>query len=179
MSEWESPYHTTPIQPADAKAGFACGNHSLDDFFARHAVANDAAGVCRVYVRRREADDDPSLPGILGFYTLSMASAEAAPVAQILGKKLPNYAMPVALIGRLAIDQRVQGRGLGEKLLLDALRRVVTVAANVGCTGVVVDAKDEGATRFYANYGFVVVVSEGWPRRMFLPISVARDAFAP
>jgi hypothetical protein len=62
MSESESPYSTTPIQPADAKAGFSCGNRALDDYFARHAVANDAAGVGRAYVLRREATDDETLP---------------------------------------------------------------------------------------------------------------------
>jgi GNAT superfamily N-acetyltransferase len=65
---------------------------------------------------------------ILGFYTLSMASAESSQVAKVLAKKLPKYAMPVALIGRLAVDQRAQGRRLGEKLLIEALRRVVEVA---------------------------------------------------
>lgn len=37
MSESEPSYVTTSIEPADAKAGFSCGNHALDDFFARHA----------------------------------------------------------------------------------------------------------------------------------------------
>jgi predicted N-acetyltransferase YhbS len=51
--------------------------------------------------------------------------------------------MPVALIGRLAIEHRAQGRRLGEKLLIDALRRIVDAATMLGCMGVIVDAKDE------------------------------------
>jgi predicted GNAT family N-acyltransferase len=178
MSEADSPNVTTPIEPADAKAGFSCGKHALDDYFARHAVANDAAGIGRAYVLRRRDGDDVALPPVLGFYTLSMALVESARVSEVLRTKLPRYPMPVALIGRLAIDQRAQGRRLGEKLLLDALRRVVDAASIVGCTGVIVDAKDEDAERFYAKYDFTTVTTESWPRRMFLSIGTARAAFA-
>lgn len=177
MSEPEPSYFTTPMDPGDAKAGFSSGKHALDDYFARHAVPNDAAGISRAYVLRRGEKDDDALPAILGFYTLSMANAESGQVAEVVKKKLPKYPMPVALIGRLAVDKRAQGRRLGEKLLMDALRRVIDAASILGCTGIIVDAKDEGAENFYAKYDFVTVTEEGWPRRMFLPIGTARAAF--
>jgi GNAT superfamily N-acetyltransferase len=120
----------------------------------------------------------PELPRVLGLYTLSMAVAESAPIAKILEAKLPRYPMPVALIGRLAIDLRAQGRRLGETLLIDALRRVVDAAGLVGCTGIIVDAKDDTAERFYAKYDFVTISAETWPHRMFLPLATARSAFA-
>ena len=78
-----------------------------------------------------------------GLYgTLSMATAESAQASEVLKKRLPKYPMPVALIGRLAIDRRAQRRRLGEKLLMDALRRVVDAANILGCIGIIVDAKD-------------------------------------
>jgi len=154
MSESGSPYLTTPIEAADAKLGFSCGKHPLDDYFARHAVANDSSGIGRTYVLHRGADDPAELPAVLGFYTLSMASAESPQVSKVLEKKLPKYPMPVALIGRLAVDHRARGRRLGEKLLMDALCRIVHAATLVGCTGVIVDAKDVDAERFYAKYDF-------------------------
>jgi hypothetical protein len=47
----------------------------------------------------------------------------------------------------------------------------------MGCLGVIVDAKDEDAARFYDKYGFVRLASgEEWPRRMFLPIATIRRA---
>jgi hypothetical protein len=61
---------------------------------------------------------------------------------------------------------------------MDALRRVVDASAMIGCTGIIVDAKDEAAERFYAKYDFVTVWSAGWPHRMFLAIGTARAAFA-
>jgi GNAT superfamily N-acetyltransferase len=177
MSEPEPAYTTSRIEDADAKSGFSCGKHALDDYFARHALANDRAGIGRAYVLRRAAGDSPKLPPVLGFYTLSMAAVESAQLAPTLQAKLPKYPMPVALIGRLAIDQRATRRGFGEALLMDALRRVVDVASVLGCVGIVVDAKDEDAERFYAKYDFVTVAADVWPRRMFLPIATARAAF--
>jgi GNAT superfamily N-acetyltransferase len=179
MSEPEpSPYITMPIEATDVKSGFSCGKRALDDYFARHAFANDNAGIGRAYVLRRASNDAAELPGVLGFYTLSMALAESTRVAEILNQKLPRYPIPVALIGRLAVDHRAQGRRLGEKLLMDALRRVLDAANIVGCVGIIVDAKDDDAERFYTKYDFVTLVPEGWPRRMFLAINTARAAFA-
>ncbi|AKU93186.1 Acetyltransferase [Vulgatibacter incomptus] len=107
-----------------------------------------------------------------------MALAESTQVAGVLDAKLPGYPMPVALIGRLAVDQRAQGRRVGERLLLDALRRIVDASAILGCIGVVVDAKTEDAARFYSKYDFVSMSKVSWPRRMFLPIGTARGAFS-
>jgi GNAT superfamily N-acetyltransferase len=168
----------TRIEPSDGKTGFSCGKHALDDYFARHAAANDAAEIGRAYVLRRSEHDASTLPRVLGFYTLSMASVESAQVAKAIKKRLPKYPMPVALIGRLAVDQRAHGRRFGERLLIDALQRVVDAASQVGCTGVIVDAKDPDAARFYAKYDFVTIAEEDWPRRMFLAIGTARAAFA-
>lgn len=88
-------YLATQIEPEDAASGFACGKHPLDDYLKRHAVANDRAGISRAYVLRRREDDPPELPRVLGFYTLSMAVAESAPIAKVLEAKLPKYPMPL------------------------------------------------------------------------------------
>lgn len=168
---------TARIEPDDAASGFRCGTGALDDYFARHALANDREGIGRAYVLRRAENDDPALPRVLGFYTLRMALVEAQQAAKVTAKKLPRYPMPVALIGRLAVDERAKGRRLGDKLLLDALRGIVDASGILGCIGVIVDAKDEGAERFYAKYDFDSVDEASWPRRRFLPSGVARAAF--
>jgi hypothetical protein len=53
MTDPGSPYVTTQIEPDDARSGFSCGKHPLDDYFKRHAVANDRSGISRAYVLRR------------------------------------------------------------------------------------------------------------------------------
>lgn len=166
----------SPITAEDPGAGFRSGVHPLDDYFARHAMPNDRAGVSRCFVLRSDLAD---LPVVCGFYTLSMASVQADAIRAVLKGRLPRYPLPVALIGRLAVDERARGRGFGEDLLIDALARVVSAGGSVGCVGVIVDAKDEGAERFYAKYDFVTVEAEAWPHRMFLPMATARAAARP
>ncbi len=107
-----------------------------------------------------------------------MASVEPTQVAKIVTRRLPRYPLPVALIGRLAIDRRAHGRRFGERLLVDAMRRVLAAADEVGCIGVIVDAKGEVAVRFYTKYDFASLGDEGWPRRLFIPLETIRAAFA-
>lgn len=178
MSAARSAYATEPIQPSDTACGFSCGVRVLDEYLARHAARNDRSGVGRAYVLRRTERDPESWPALLGFYVLSMASAQPTPIGRVLSTTVPRYPMPVALIGRLAVDRRAQGRRVGERLLVDALRRIADAAAIIGCVGVVVDAKDDGAARFYAKYGFVVLEDTPWPKRMFLPMATVREVFA-
>lgn len=111
-----------------------------------------------------------------GFYTLSMASVKADSIRTALKCRLPRYPLPVALIGRLAVDERAHGRRFGEALLVDALLRVVRAGESVGCVGIIVDAKNEGAERFYGKYDFTTVAADAWPRRMFLTMATARAA---
>jgi ribosomal protein S18 acetylase RimI-like enzyme len=79
--------------------------------------------------------------------------------------------MPVALIGRLAVDRRAQGHGVGGRLLVDALVRISCAGEDVGCLGVIVDAKDEKARDFYQHNGFTEIESGRWPRRMYMPMA--------
>ena len=171
-----APGRADRISAADAASGFRSGEHALDDYLRRHAVANDAAGIGRAYVIRRGPSADPALPLVLGYYTLSMAVVTAAAVERSIGRKLPKYPMPVALIGRLAVDERARGRRVGEALLIDAMRRVADAAEVLGCTGVLVDAKHEKAESFYVRYGFVVVDATSWPHRLFMAMATVLDA---
>lgn len=164
-----------PLSAEDVRSGFRSGVHPLDDYFKRHALANDRAGISRCFVLRPEG---PDLPPVCGFYTLSMAAVHADALRAILRDRLPRYPLPVALIGRLAVDERCRGRRFGESLLVDALSRVVGVSESVGCVGVIVDAKDESAERYYLKYDFAVIEAEGWPRRMFLSVTTAQGAGA-
>src|SRR5207244_67632 len=91
---------------------------------------------------------------------------------------LPRYRTPVALIGRLAVDGCARGRGFGEALLVDAFSRILHAATEIGCIGVIVDAKDDDAERFYAKYDFTALSSGPHPRRMYIPIATVQHALA-
>lgn len=81
---------------------------------------------------------------------------------------LPCRPVATAVLGRLAIDRTQQGRGLGETLLVDAIRRVVRASTTIAVYAIIVAAKNEGTQAFYERYGFRAFAGE--PRRLFLPL---------
>jgi len=170
---------TVRVQTGDAASGFRCGELALDEFFQRHATANDDRGIGRTYVLKRPAGAPGTLPEVLGFYTLSMTAISAELAAKSTLERLPKYPIPAALIGRLASDERTRGSGLrvGETLLFDAFARVLAAAENVGCFGVVVDAKNEASESFFQKYDFITVDESRWPRKMFVPLATVRRMF--
>ena len=110
----------------------------------------------------------------MGYYTLAAGAVERATAPGKLRRNAPD-AIPVAVIGRLAVDRAYAGRGLGADLLSDALRRIVGVADSIGIGAVLVQAKDENAKRFYlANAGFIEYPADS--RTLFLSIATVIDA---
>lgn len=177
MKSDDSAPRTRPFENADARSDFRCGKHSLDDYFHQHAANNNALGVGRTFVLTRDTGAT-DLPEVLGYFTLSMATVLANDVREQLPAKLPRYPLPVALIGRLAVDERARGRRLGEALLLDAMERIAEASTMLGCVGVIVDALDADAETFYAAYDFEPIGDAGWPRRMFLAMASIREALS-
>ena len=100
---------------------------------------------------------------------------ETLPDAQAKG--LPHIDVPVVLLGRLAVDQSEQGKGLGGFLLIDALRRAEHLAEHAGIRAVEVDAIDDAARRFYARHGFIALKDN--PQHLFLPLTVIRNLKLP
>ena len=92
-------------------------------------------------------------------------------------KGLPCIDVPVVLLGRLAVDRSMQGQGLGSLLLIDALRRIVHVANEVGVRAVEVHAIDDNARNFYLHYGFVPLRDD--LRHLFVPLDVVRKLNLP
>lgn len=111
---------------------------------------------------------------IASFYTLSAASLPFSEIPADESRRLPRYpAIPAVRIGRLAVDLRFQGGGLGAAMLADAVARAVQ--ADIAAFMLVVDAKDENAVAFYRHFGFRLI--SGADRTLFLPIATARKAF--
>ena len=142
------------IQPLDTKhhvrAAFTSGGAALDTYLRDHAGQESRRNVARVYV----LCEPPSLQ-VWGYYTLSSASLRLQQLAPDLAQRLPRYpTLPAILIGRLAVDQRRQGRGYGRLLVAHALRACLRAVDTVAAVAVVVDAKDERAAQFYAKLGF-------------------------
>ena len=146
------------------RARFDCGSEPLDRYIRRQASQDARKRVARIFVAVPEGSAE-----VAGFYTLSAASVERATLPPETAKRLPHYPVPVALIGRLAVERRWQARGLGAALLADAFRRVVGASEALAVYAVVVDAKNERARRFYERFGFIALPESA--RRLFYPVA--------
>jgi GNAT superfamily N-acetyltransferase len=104
---------------------------------------------------------------ILGFYALSACEVDTSGLPTDISKRLPHRAGAVRL-GRLAVEVSAQGQGLGELLLMDAIRRTCAVREQVGVFALFVDAKDDAAAAFYSRYGFAPLPDS--PRTLVLPL---------
>ncbi|HEY7036538.1 MAG TPA: GNAT family N-acetyltransferase [Thermomicrobiales bacterium] len=131
------------------RSAFSCGTEELDLYLRQHA-GQDA----RRYVAAIHVLYDPTADLIAGFYTLNAASIEPGAVRSII-LGLPRYpSLPAILLGRLAVDNSYRGQGLGELLLLNALRRSLAITEQVAAVAVIVDAKNDNARGFYRHFGF-------------------------
>ena len=168
--------HVVALAGQDVR-GFKSGVNALDNYLRRHATGNAEAGFGATHVILRAPDDPPAWPEVIGYFTLSMAHVPPDVVGLLIGRKVPGYPLPVALIGRLAVDRRAQGRRIGEALLVTALRYVHEASRFVACAAIVVDAKDQAAANFYARYGFHALgASDGvFPRRLAIPMGTVRE----
>jgi GNAT superfamily N-acetyltransferase len=126
---------------------FDCGNATLDAWLRKHAWTNQQADSARTYV---------ALAGSLvaGYYALTAGSVHKHESPERIAKGLASHPIGVALLARLAVDKRHQGRGLGKALLFDALSRVAEAADIVAVRAVMVHAIDETARRFYEHFEF-------------------------
>ena len=114
---------------------------------------------------------EKSTGALAGYYTLAASSVPANDLPMEILKRLPRYPiLPAALIGRLAIDQLYQRRGLAGALLADSAKRVL--AGDTKAFALIVDAKDENAAAFYRLQGFRPFASR--PMSLFLPLATAK-----
>jgi ribosomal protein S18 acetylase RimI-like enzyme len=164
----ESKLVIEPLGPQHDRASFTCGELALDTWFRQQAGQDMRRGVARVFVAVGQTQ-----AGVAGYYSLSAASFQKAELPSELSKRLPHYPVPAAIIGRLAVASDRQGQGIGEVLLLDAIRRVLHASGTMAVYAVVVEAKNDRAASFYRRYGFRAFASQ--PLRLFLPLeTVAR-----
>lgn len=157
------------------RESFSCGKPDLDRYLqttARKATEIDT-GRTWVAVDPAKPLDATGKQAIAGYYTVSMSSVDVS-VMPATRRGLPAQ-VPTALIGRLAVDERHQGQGLGEFLLLDALRRICQAAEHIAAHAIVVDAMDDDAKKFYERYGFLQLTDN--PLHLFLPLATARGLF--
>ena len=165
----DSSFRFAPLGAEHDRGSFHCGEEALDRYFQTQATQD---------IRRRIANCFIAVDALSGqvaaYYTIAASSIPLVDLPPEDAKRLPRYPiLPAVRIGRLAVNQMFQGRGLGGALLVDATRR--SIQSPPAVYALLVDAKNDRAVAFYQRYLFRPIV--GRPRTLFLPLATAQKAF--
>lgn len=150
------------------RAAFRCGEDALDRYFQTQVTQDIRRRITNCFLMVEVATGC-----VAAYYTLSAASIPFLDLPAEETKRLPRYpTLPAVRIGRLAVDQRFQRRGLGELMLMNAVHRTIQDAA--AAFALLVDAKNDQAAMFYRRYGFRPIVDK--PMTLFLPLATAQKS---
>ena len=161
-----APFRIEPFGNHD-RAAFSCGSEPLGSYF-REQVTQD--------IRRRVSNCFVAVDAnnaVAGYYTFAAAGLPLSELPPELTKRLPRYPLlPAALVGRLAVDLKYHGVGLGSAMIADAGERALR--AEPAIFALVVEAKDETAAAFYHHLGFQAFTSR--PNGLFLSVATFAKA---
>jgi len=151
---------------------FSCGFGPIDNFLKSSLSGQIKADMVTAWIA--SAGDDPA---VLGFYTLGALAVRAN-----LGPKKWQRAgvpdIPVIYIRAVAVREDMQGKGLGTALLVDAMKRCLSIADQMGAAAIVLDVLEddhfERRWRFYAGLGFQPLGDPDNPNRVFIPMADVR-----
>ena len=157
-----------PLHNSHNRKEFNCGKRLLDNYihFQAKQDVKKRLSACFVLIDKEKK--------VKGYYTLSNAGISRDTIPVELSKKFPgSYKdLPATLLGRLAVDVSVLGKGFGVLLLMDALKKSYEVSKReIGSMAVIVDPIDEQAIQFYQKFGFILLDSV----KMFLSMKTISD----
>ena len=128
-------------------SGFDSGDPALDDWLRRRALPNETSGASRTYVVCAGGR-------VVGYYALSAGAIAHVHAPGRIKRNMPDP-IPVVVLGRLAVDKALHGKGVGTGLLQDSVLRILQAAEIAGVRAILVHAISEAAKRFYEKYGFI------------------------
>ena len=151
--------------------GFDCGSEPLNLFLKQTARQHAERGISRTFVL---VDEDASVPKpIVGFFSLNLCQIKSESLSPAEARKLPRDVSGIRL-GRLAVAKACQRQGVGKTLLVAAMGKFIEIFNTAGGIGLFVDAKDQGAKRYYEQFGFIALPSN--ELELFLPVKTIQEA---
>ena len=162
-----APYRIERLTSGHDRSQFASGNESLDRPCREHVQSWQKRHLATTYVLVSSLEPTK----VLGYYSLSMTNIRPGQLPSDLASKLPRSTeIGAVLLGKLAVDQNLQGLGFGRFLLFDAFERSKSLQAEIASYAMVVDAIDLRAKAFYERFGFQSFPDT--PMRLFLPFKL-------
>lgn len=157
-----------PLADQHLLSAFQSGESTLDEWLIRRALKNQTTGASRTYVVAVDRR-------VVGYYALASGSVMAAETPGSIRRNMPDP-IPVMVLGRLAVDQAWQGKGVGKALLRDAIIRTLQAAEIAGIRAILVHALHDQAAAFYQKAGFTTSpISE---HTLMLALKAAKAALA-
>lgn len=135
-----------PLSAHHDVESFASGVESLDHWLKRRALKNQTTGASRTFVA---CDGDR----VLAYYALASSAITVDTAPGRFRSNMPDP-IPVVVLGRLAVDHSLHGKGFGRALVQDAGRRVIQAADTIGIRGMLMHALSDEAKAFYERIGF-------------------------
>ena len=147
---------------------FDCGEPSLDDWLKTKATQWSKKGLSRVFVATYRDSDR-----VLGYYTLSSHHIQYDTLPGDDSRGLPRMDIPAILLGRLAVDRTVSGKGLGRYLLFGAMKSALIISDIIGTAAFEVEAANGKARAFYIKCGLISLKDDA--NHLFLPLKQIRS----
>jgi GNAT superfamily N-acetyltransferase len=136
-----------PLEAFHRVDAFRCTHESLNIWLRQRALKNHQSGASRCFVVCDETN-------VIGYYALAAGSVAIQSAPGAIRRNMPDP-VPIAVLGRLAVDQNHTGRGIGSAMLKDAILRTLRVANDLGARALLCHAIDDDAKAFYMHHGFV------------------------
>jgi GNAT superfamily N-acetyltransferase len=134
-----------PLADHHQLGGFNSSVPTLDEWLRRRARANQVSGASRSFVI---CTGDI----VVGYYALASGAVSVAAAPSRFRRNMPEP-IPVAVLGRLAVDQTWHGQGIGRALFRDSALRVMQASEAIGIRGMLVHAISNEAKAFYLALG--------------------------
>lgn len=152
---------------------FDCGVAELNEYLRRYARQNHDNGIAKTYVMSPVADPTR----VIGYYSVRAAEVESDILPASIARGLPQYPAGVICLARLAVDLPLQGKGVGQSLLMLAAQRSIGIAESLGVIGVEVDAINAQAAAWYQRQCALPLLDD--PLHLLFSLASLAAAFAP
>jgi GNAT superfamily N-acetyltransferase len=129
------------------RAGFHSGEPVLDEWLRRYAGQNRRRDTAATWVIVDGHDV------VVAYASVAMTAIDRSAAPPTLAKQAPDP-VPALLLGRLAVDSRHAGLGVGTSLVAHVLATAVELNTEAACRAVVVTALNAKVRRWWERLGF-------------------------